>query len=196
MKDLEQLLDFVRFTHQIRMIKRAILLETKNRYENDSEHMYQLALTAWYLIENDSLELDKFRVVGMSLVQDITEVYSGDTNAHASATERAAHDKREKSAAKELKATWPAFTSMHQLIKEYQARQTPESKFVYALDKLLPILNIYIYEGSSWIEQGIDFEEMQRVKVGKVDQSPEIHAYYKQLSQILQKKPELFGSKK
>lgn len=194
--DLNKLLDFVRFTHQIRNVERAILLENNNRNENDSEHLYQLALTAWFLIENDGLKLDKFRVVGMALAQDITEVYGGDTNAHASAAERAAHERREKLAVQQLKKDWPSFTSMHDLLNEYQKRQTPESKFVYALDKLLPVINIYLYEGRSWKQQGIDFEEMQRVKVGKVDISPEINEYYLQTVQLLKKHPEMFGAKK
>ncbi|HVS79182.1 MAG TPA: HD domain-containing protein [Candidatus Saccharimonadales bacterium] len=191
--ELEELLDFVRFTHEIRNVKRAILLESNDRQENDEEHMYQLALLAWFIIENDGLKLDKFKVVGMCLVQDVTEVYSGDTNAHASAADREAHSKREKMAAKKLKQQWPTFTSLHKLLAEYQARQTPEAKFVYALDKLIPIINIYLYEGRSWIQQGIDFKEMQRVKVGKVDISPEIGEYYQAFLKILKDKPELFG---
>jgi putative hydrolase of HD superfamily len=195
MSGISELLDFVTFTHQIRNIKRAILLEA-GVYENDSEHMYQLALTAWFLIEKDNLKLDKYRCVAMALVQDITEVYAGDTNAHASAEERLAHETRSKAAAKELKKAWPTLLSVHELIAEYEARQTPESQFIYALDKLLPILNIYLYDGGSWKEQGIDFAEMRRVKVGKVDKSPEVNAYYKQMLKVLEDKPEVFGSKR
>jgi 5'-deoxynucleotidase YfbR-like HD superfamily hydrolase len=155
MSDVSELLDFVAFTHEIRRIKRAIHLEGKT-YENDSEHMYQLALVSWFLIENDNLKLDKYRTVGMALTQDITEVYSGDTNAHASKAERDAHERREKEAMVQLGKRWPTFTSLNEFTLEYQQRETAESKFVYALDKLLPIINIYLYEGSSWIEQGID----------------------------------------
>src|SRR6266404_5640824 len=97
-KGLGELLDFVRFTNEIRNIQRAILLENYDRHENDAEHLYQLALVAWFLIENDGLQLDKLRCVGMALVHDATEVYSGDTNAHASDEERAAHEKREAAA--------------------------------------------------------------------------------------------------
>lgn len=192
---LDKLLDFVRFTHEIRAVKRAIQLEA-GVYENDSEHMYQLALVSWFLIENDGLKLDKYRVVGMAITQDVTEVYSGDTNAHASAAERAAHEKRGKKAIARLKQQWPTFTSLHELIDEYQQRQTPEAKFVYALDKLLPVVNIYLYEGRSLQEQGIDFAEVRRNKDDKMKISPDINKYYHQLIKILEKSPEVFGSKK
>jgi putative hydrolase of HD superfamily len=81
--ELSSLLDFVRFTHEIRNVRRAILLETDNRKENDSEHMYQLALTAWYLIEKDNLKLDKYKAVAMALVHDIVEAYTGDIPAYS-----------------------------------------------------------------------------------------------------------------
>ena len=75
---LDNLLEFIRFTHEIRNVRRAVLLENDSRRENDSEHMYQLALTAWFLIEKDKLKLDKFRAVGLAMVHDIVEVYAGD----------------------------------------------------------------------------------------------------------------------
>ncbi len=193
MAKLDNLLEFVRFTHEIRSIKRAIILDDYERFENDAEHLYQLALTAWFLIENDGLALDRYRVIGMALVQDVTEVYSGDTNAHATPAERAAHDRREKAAAKKLEQQWPSFVSLNALIKEYLEVKTPEAKFVYALDKLLPVINIYLYEGRSWKRQGIGFKEMKRIKVGKVDVSSEINEYYLQLLKLLEKQPELFG---
>lgn len=158
--------------------------------------MYQLALTAWYLIEAEGLKLDKFKAVGMALAHDVTEVYSGDTNAHASAADRAAHEKRSRQAVQKLKQEWPQLKSIHQLANEYQQRKTPEARFVYVLDKLMPVINIYLYEGRSWLQQGIDFEEMQRVKVDKMDLSPEVKYYYDEMLKILGKHFELFGKAK
>jgi 5'-deoxynucleotidase YfbR-like HD superfamily hydrolase len=196
MSDVDKLLDFVKFTHEIRQVKRAILLETNDTHENDSEHMYQLALVSWFLLENNKLKLDKYRVLGMALTQDITEVYSGDTNAHASAAERKAHKQRERTATEKLRLQWPTFTSLHALLAEYQGRKTPESQFVYALDKLLPIINIYLYEGRSWKAQDIDYEEIVRNKAGKIVISPEVDKYYQEFLKILRDKPELFGGPK
>jgi putative hydrolase of HD superfamily len=192
---LESLIEFVKFTHKIRMVKRAILLEKPGHYENDEEHMYQLALSAWYIIDSDNLKLDRAKCIAMAIVHDITEAYAGDTNAHASAADRAAHEKREELAIGQLKKDWPALSSMSDLINEYRQRKTPESQFVYALDKLLPILNIYVYKGNSWQEQGIDFAEMQRVKVGKVDIDPTIKNYYDQFIDLLKDHQEVFGTR-
>lgn len=193
---LDDLLDFVRFTHEVRSIKRKILFEDYERFENDEEHMYQLALTAWFLIENDKLKLDKFKCIGMALAHDITEVYSGDTPTHAPPEERAAHEKREKRASGQLKQQWPTLVSMHELVDEYLRRETPEAKFIYALDKTLPVFNLYLYEGRSWKQQNISLTAVKSVKAGKVDISPEVGKYFEGIMKLVEQRPELFGKAK
>jgi len=190
--DLDELFNFVRLTHEIRRVRRAILLEG-NKKENDAEHCYQLALVAWFLIEKDKLKLDKYRSIGMAMVHDIVEVYAGDTIAFAPPREREAHAKREKEAAKRLKKEWPSFKSLHELINEYEERQTPESKFVFALDKILPTINNYIFGGKVWRQLGISFDQHESIKKGKADISPELLSYQREISKMLQKQPELFG---
>ena len=85
---------------------------------------------------------------------------------------------------------------MNDLIEEYEERRTPESKFVYALDKLLPVINNYIYEGRVWKKVGLDLEWLKGSKAGKVDESADVYAYYKEMLKVLEKQPELFGKAK
>ena len=42
----------------------------------------------------------------------------------------------------------------------------------------------------------ISLKELKRIKVGKVDVSPEVNKYYQEFLAILEKQPELFGAKK
>lgn len=195
MSDLGKLLEFVQFTHDIREVQRTIHFEHDERQENDMEHSYQLALTVWFLIENDKLPLDKFRCVGMALVHDIIEVHAGDVSAHLPENEHPDRKKSEALAAKKLKEQWPSFKSLHDLIDEYEGLKTPEAKFVYAMDKFIPIINIYQYEGRSWHLMDISLADLKRIKVGKADVSAEINKYYKAMVKVLEKQPELFGGK-
>jgi putative hydrolase of HD superfamily len=194
--ELSSLLDFVRFTHEIRNVRRAILLETDNRKENDSEHMYQLALTAWYLIEKDNLKLDKYKAVAMALVHDIVEAYTGDIPAYSPQHNHPSRVINERLAATRLKKEWPKFKTMHELIAEYETLQTPEAKFVYALDKLIPVINNYLYDGRVWKKVGLDLEWIKATKLGKIAVSPDVDKYYQQMLNLLEKHPELFGKKK
>lgn len=193
MKNLDELIEFIKFTHEIRNIKRAILLEDNNSFENDSEHMYQLALTAWFLIENDNLKLDKHRVVAIALVHDAVEVHAGDIPSYAPEYNSPVKAANEKKAALKLKKDWPGFPSLHELIQEYEKRETPEAIFVYSLDKLIPVINNYIYDGRTWKVVGLDLDWVKSSKTGKIEGSQEINAYYKQLLALLEKQPELFA---
>src|SRR5258705_238030 len=46
------------------------------------------------------------------------------------------------------------------LVQSGEVRQTPEAKFVYALDKILPIMLNYIAEGYSWHKYKITLAEL------------------------------------
>ena len=164
--------------------------------ENDEEHMYQLALVAWFLIENDNLKLDKHKVVNMALVHDIVEVYAGDIPTYAPEHSHPNKAENEKLAAERIKKEWPGFKSLHILIEEYEKRDTDEAKFVYALDKMMPVINNYIYGGRVWKSVGLDLNWLKTSKAGKVDISPDVNKYYRQMLRLLQKHPELFGDKK
>lgn len=194
--DIEQLIGFVNFTHKIREVERAVLLGSLNRHENDAEHCYQLALVAWFLVETHQLNLDKSKVVGLAMVHDVVEAYAGDMTAFAPPDQRALHAEREKQAAETLQTEWPAFTSLHELIAEYEARQTDEALFVYALDKLLPIINNYLNDGLAWKQQGVTLEHMKAIKTGKIDKSDLVKEYYVLLLDLLEQKPDLFGAPK
>lgn len=203
--DIDSLLEFVKFTHDIRAVKRSMLVRGENQLENDSEHSYQVAMTALYLIEHDKLELDVFRAMAMALVHDILEVHSGDTYIYGSGDELASKAEREAEAVITLRQQWPELKLMHELIDEYEARETGESKFVYALDKLLPMANNYLDNGRSWKRESIapadgrgpkrtpiTVERVIAAKAGKVSVDPTVNAYYLELIERLKAHPEIF----
>jgi putative hydrolase of HD superfamily len=190
--DLERLVDFVHFTHAIRKIERAIEVHGGSRAENDQEHSFQLALVAWFLNEHDHLQLDTSRIIGLALVHDLLEVHAGDTYAYAKSDIIKSQTYREKQAVEKLKEDWPDFPSIHELIAEYEACATPEAKFVYSLDKLLPMLNNYTDTGRSWKNKGVKLEHVRAVKTGKADRSPFVADYFNNLMKQLEAHPEFF----
>ncbi len=189
---LSSLLDFVSFTHDFREIERSMWVRGIEQRENDSEHSYQVAICTLYIIQDRNLPLDPFRTMGMALVHDVLEIYSGDTpifEPSAVATKA----EREAQARKELLQKWPNLPLMHELIDEYEALQTPESKFVYALDKLLPILNNYLDNGRNWKARNLKLETLIEAKTQKISVDPTIAHYYNEIIQTLQNSPNLFN---
>lgn len=192
MSDLVSLIDFVKFTHQIRLVQRQMLFEGENRYENDAEHGYQMAMVAWFLIDNDNLKLDKFKAAAIAMVHDVVEVYAGDLIFSADDKSQAEQAMREKEAIQKLEEQWPGFESMHELIDEYEGLKSEEAKFVYALDKFLPLVNHYLYDAKAYKKHGITLEEVKKGKTEKVKVSPDIYKYYAQIIKIFEQHPEFF----
>jgi putative hydrolases of HD superfamily len=193
MTDTEKLLEFIKFSYAIREVNRKIVwLNGQN--ENDAEHQFQIALTAIYIIDSRGLKLDKYKCAAMGLVHDIVETYAGDISVFADKNKLAAKLKQEKQAQQKLRTDWPEMPAIHELIAEYEARQTPEAKFVYALDKLLPEINNYLNGGKAWKQQGITVEQVEEIKKGKVDIDPMIAAYHRDIMEFIKAKPDLFKS--
>jgi len=191
-KDLGALLEFVNFTHEIRKIKRAMWVKDDEQFENDSEHGYQLALVALYIIEERQLSLDAFKCMGIALVHDILEVHSGDTPIFGDKDTRASQAERERQAVLSLKAQWPQMKIMLSLIDEYEARVSNESKFIYALDKLVPILNNYLDNGRNWHKNSVTLDDIQAAKQSKVSVDPIVASYYADIVTVLENRADLF----
>ncbi len=191
--DLEKLLEFMRFSHEVRNIQRAVLLETTDRHENDAEHQYQMALIALFIIDENDLKLDKYKCMALGIAHDVIEVYAGDVTVFAPQKDLEAKLLREKEAVNQIKKKWPSNHTLHELIQEYEECQTPEAKFVYALDKLLPEINNYLYEGKVWKEHGITRDQVKAIKKGKIEVDDTINSYHKGMLKIFDKHPELFG---
>lgn len=161
--------------------------------ENDSEHSYNLAMTAWFLASHFP-HLNKDKVIKYAMAHDIIEVHSGDTYIYGDQELIDSKPRREAEALEKLKTDWPDFDELTDYIDGYAAKRDSEATFVYALDKLMPILIVYIHEGYSWKEQNVTQKMVYDHKIDKVALSPEVKNYFDQLYELLLKHPELFPS--
>jgi putative hydrolase of HD superfamily len=189
----ERLIEFqqllLAFSHIERRLKRKHVDNSFIR-ENDTEHSYNLAMSAWFLCEFFP-NLDQNVVIKLALVHDLVEVHAGDTYIYAPADVIATKEAREAAALQQLRAEWHDFPDMIRCIEAYEQRSTPEAKFVYALDKVMPMMLIYTNEGKTWHEEGITVDQLHSSKQSKVALSPEIEPYYNQIREILLNSPDL-----
>ena len=95
-------------------------------------------------------------------MHDLVEVYAGDTPAVQKGYEEAKRTKqeREEKAALRLRKEFGEFPELHDLIDAYELRSDEESKFIYALDKIIPVMNIYLDEGHSWKIHDISLDDI------------------------------------
>lgn len=190
----EQLLAVTRLTQQFRGVERQVLLPGSDRLENDAEHSFQLAMLAWYIVERENLPLDRGTVLQYALAHDLVEVYAGDVFFYdTDSPERKNKEEREEQARQRLKREFPEWETLHESIAAYEERRDAESRFIYALDKVAPILNIYLDNGRLWKRHGISLHQLVSLKREKVKRSDAVTDYFDMLVAALQKEePELF----
>jgi putative hydrolase of HD superfamily len=153
---LKKLLDF---SYSYAAIDRDLKYPNRERMENDAEHSYQLCLLAWAIIEMDKLSLDSSKVFKLCIAHDLVEVYSGDVplwgkNGHDEKIEREAQ------ALQIIKERFNETSEIASVISEYKERTTEEARFVYGLDKLLPLLNQLQTNGIIWKNHHVTKEQV------------------------------------
>lgn len=157
--NIKEFLKFLKFTEQFRSTKRAIFAVDEDRMENDTEHSYQLAMVTWYVIENENFKLDSNLAIKYALVHDLEEALNGDVHIF---DDKGREDKEAKEieAMKKIKALFPSWKSYKKLSLAYKKQTDEESKFVNGLDKILPVLNIYLDNGRSWKKENIPLSKL------------------------------------
>ena len=156
---LEQQLAFSLEIDKEKNIFRQTSLSGNGRKENDAEHAWHMAIMAWLLREYANESVDITKVMLMCLIHDIVEIDAGDTYAYDTAnlqTQKARED-----AAKERIFSLLPTDQKEQLIAlfdEFEAYETPESKFAHAMDNLQPLLLNHSNNGGDWKEHAVSAE--------------------------------------
>lgn len=184
---MDKILKFVEVLNEFRKVERTIYIRGGDRRENDSEHSYQLAMLAWYIAEADKLPLDTTKLIRYALLHDLVEVYAGDTFIYADQEHLDSKDTREKDALLRLRTELPEAGGFWDCIDAYEKREDAESRFIYALDKVYPLISIYLNGGREWKEWNVTLEMLFENKADKVAFSPEIEKYFHELITLLQK---------
>jgi len=185
---INKIINFTKLLNKFRSVERVVLVNEKERNENDVEHSYYMAMLAWYIVNVNKLDLDINLVIKYALIHDFVEVYAGDTYIYSSDKAHIeSKEKREKEAAEKLQKDFSEFEDMHTLIEKYEKREDKESRFIYALDKIQPMINIYTDNGRSWKVNKVRLQMLIDHKKDKVIVSPEVKKYFEDLIELLKK---------
>lgn len=185
--NFEKILQFTELLNQFRRITRTVLVNGTDRNENDMEHSYMLAMQADYIISLENLKLNRNKVMSYCLVHDFVEVYAGDTPLYSTDKEyiNSKHE-REKKALKQIISEFPEYKNLIKTIESYEIRLDDESRFVYALDKIQPVIHIYLDNGRSWKKHNVKLGSLINNKKDKVKFSPIVEKYWNELRDILE----------
>ena len=158
---IEKQLAFALEIDKVKNVFRQTHLSNNGRNENDSEHSWHMAIMAYLLREYANEDVDICKVMLMCLIHDIVEIDAGDTYAYD--TENLKTQKQREGQAKErIFSMLPEEqkTEFIALFDEFEAYETPESKFAHAMDNLQPLILNNNNNGADWREHGVCAEQV------------------------------------
>ena len=150
---------FLKEVDLLKSIHRQTLLHNGNRLENSAEHSWHLAMAVLVCKDLAEEKIDLEKALTMAILHDVVEIDAGDTIVYA---EQPLKNEKELAAlerifgllpeelANELKAVWI----------EFENKQSPEAKFVSALDRFLPMYSNFLNEGFTWKKHSITTEQV------------------------------------
>lgn len=160
---LEKQVQFAMEADKTKEIFRQTYLADGSRKENDAEHAWHTALMAVLFAEYANEEIDVLHVVKMLLIHDLVEIDAGDTYAYDEEGQATAHEREAKAAdrifgllpqdqQKEYRALW----------EEFEAYETPESRFAHVMDNYQPLLLNHTGGGRGWREHQVCRENIMK----------------------------------
>ena len=153
---LKKQLDFCLEIDKEKNIFRQTSLSGHGRKENDAEHAWHMSIMAYLLKEYVNEEVDIAKVMIMCLIHDVVEIDAGDTYAYDEESLKT-QKKREDAAKQRIYSILPEDQrdEMIALFDEFEAYETPESRFAHAMDNLQPLLLNHSNEGGDWKEHDV-----------------------------------------
>ncbi len=174
-KQMEFLIEIDKLTG---VLRQTLVLDGSRR-ENSAEHSWNLALMAVTLAEYSAdISIDVLRVIKMTLIHDLVEIDCGDTFIYDEVG-GIGKVERERIAAERIFGLLPDNQSseLRALWEEFEARQTAESRFAAALDRLQPILHNYHTQGAAWKKHGITSHKVIEHNKHIVEGAPKLWEY-------------------
>ena len=154
----------------------------QDRRENSAEHSWQVVLCALILSEHTAAPIDVLKVVKMLALHDTVEIDVGDTFHYDKAAQTDLHE-REAKAADRLFSLLPddQATEFKALWEEFEAKETPESRFAAGLDRMMPFVLNFHNQGGTWLEYSLTKDQVLSVNWEIAAGLPELGCWIKDL---------------
>jgi putative hydrolase of HD superfamily len=182
MERLERQISFLLEADKLKTIFRRNHIADGSRTENDAEHSWYFAVAALLLSELAAEGIDLLKVLKMALIHDLVEIDAGDTFIYDEAAKKGQLE-REQQAATRLFGLLPddQAQALLALWREFEASQTPESRYARSIDRLTAVLLNYASEGKSWKRHGLSKEQILTVNQRIAAGSPALWDYVRGL---------------
>lgn len=164
-QQLQKQVDFIYEIDKVKYIQRKTRLFNSTRFENDAEHSWHLALMAVVLYGHSNEKIDLLKVIKMLLIHDVVEIDAGDVFLY-DATISHTNTEAELAAARRIFGLLPSEQAdeLISIWEEFEAGETPESKFARAMDRFEPLLQNRSNDGGTWKEFDVPYNKVVEKK--------------------------------
>lgn len=167
---INDLFKLISFSQKFANIIRSVKVNSRESYESNAEHSYQVGLVSWYIAEHYNLKANIGKIIQYALVHDLVEVYAGDTDPHFHSEEfKNSKKEREKESLTQIKKEFSNFPSLYKTIESYEKQADIESRIVYIVDKILPVINTHISNDDYYIKNKVSFKKWKEWLEGKIE---------------------------
>ncbi len=164
----------------------------KQRRENVAEHSFILGSLACSLAPMIDPALDLGTVAQLALAHDLVEVYAGDTTVWASDADLARKAAKESQALARIEAEYPDFQWISNTIRDYHALASPEARFLYALDKIVPHIMVVAAKYHPVRPTRDAYMRTERIAREKIGLYPALLPLFDKLCREFEANPEFF----
>ena len=180
---LEKQLEFALEIDKEKNVLRQTHISGHGRRENDAEHAWHMAVMAYLLREYANEEVDIARVMLMCLIHDIVEIDAGDTFAYDAENLKTQKEREDRAKAR-IFGLLPEDQrqELTALFDEFEAAETPESKFAHTMDNLQPLILNNSNNGDDWKEHGTTAKQVYGRHIGS---RPGSETLYQETDRIL-----------
>jgi putative hydrolase of HD superfamily len=187
--DISALLAFTKEVDRLKSVQRKSLIYSGERFENSAEHSWHLAISVMAFHPLLKAQLDITTALKMAVLHDVVEIDAGDTFLYGDTTKKAAE---EEACAQRIFGLLDEGKEWIALWRRFEAKECPESRFVGALDRFLPVYSNLLNGGHAWKENGVTLQQVLD-KNGKAisSQFPELWAHLEPLLRAAANRGEL-----
>jgi putative hydrolase of HD superfamily len=182
MERLLKQIDFIIEADKLKKILRRNYISDGSKRENDAEHSWYFSLTAMILSEYSNNEIDIQKVIKMSIIHDIVEIYAGDTFIYDEKAKESQKE-RERIASEKIFGLLPEDQNIYylELWNEFEENITNESKYARSIDRIVAVLLNLNSNGKAWKEHKIDYSQVYEISSKISDGSSTLWLYIKEM---------------
>jgi len=167
----------------------------KTRHENEAEHGFALGLLVGAIADQIDKSLDTGKAIEYAIVHNVVKIHSGDVTVWEpeEVVRKKASD--EMLAADRILKDFPVFPWVIRKYKEYELRDTPEKRFVHALDKIYPHILIIIGDHHPVHPTWEAYKRTEDIAHDKIKEAfPALLPLFEDLCIIFRQRPHYFSS--